>query len=329
MGSNALVEVEYGSRAWLRPTESAFPTVESLAQYEGVIRDMMTPIGGSDRACLFRGVSNTTYRLVPSIARRYVAASRPCWLTLDAIHSLETSATNEFIARAHLLLDQRSMPDPNVEDARSLHWWQHMQHYGAPTRLLDWTGSPYAALYFSVCDEPDADGAVWMINYLAVQSQMHDKYESAFALPKYIKQGRLIPLIASNRDSEWRAVWQGYVFMKRCVRPDERMVAQSGWYSCATTPECDHGEAIGAAIAEAGAAAHGVWAKRVIVPAERKPEILRDLFGMGISHATLFPGLLGFAQSLARWSMMLQPDDRSGYAFDHGLLRKSVKVDDE
>lgn len=329
MGKTGPVDVEYGSCAWVQPTETSFPTVESLADYHTVIHDVMTPVGGSDRACLFRGVSNTTYRLVPSIARQYHGPSRPKWLTLDVIHSIETSATNEFIARAHLLLDQRFMPDPTIADAKSLHWWQHMQHYGAPTRLLDWTGSPYAALYFSVCDEPESDGAVWMINYLAVQNEMHEKYESALVHPKYVKRGRLIPLISNTLDSEWRAIWDGYVFLKRCVRPDERMVAQSGWYSCATTPECDHGEAIGAAIAKAGPAAHGVWVKRVIVPAERKPEILRDLFGMGISHATLFPDLGGFAQSLARWGMMLQPDDRSTYAFDHGLVRKSVKVDDE
>jgi hypothetical protein len=55
---------------------------------------------------------------------------------------------------------------PGKED--DLEWLVLMQHYGVPTRLLDWTESILIALYFAVKDSPNEDGEIWTLYPLAL-----------------------------------------------------------------------------------------------------------------------------------------------------------------
>jgi hypothetical protein len=40
-----------------------------------------------------------------------------------------------------------------------------LRHYGVPTRLLDWSMSPYIAAYFAVCGNDAKDGEIWTFDY--------------------------------------------------------------------------------------------------------------------------------------------------------------------
>ena len=43
-------------------------------------------------------------------------------------------------------------------------WLFLAQHYGLPTRLLDWTENPLVALYFAVLEQEEAsDGCIWAL----------------------------------------------------------------------------------------------------------------------------------------------------------------------
>lgn len=106
----------------------------------------------SSRKWLFRGQSDARWDLLPSVHRGYSSQQ-------------ERYLTNEFRVRAR----SRYPACPSNDDYPG--WLALMQHYGLPTRLLDWTYSPLVAAFFSVHPdyaapqgEAGCDACVWVLS---------------------------------------------------------------------------------------------------------------------------------------------------------------------
>ncbi len=119
--------------------------VKNLGDYLSVLD---SPTSTPNDVFWYRGHSQYSYRLAPSALRYETIEERE-----RAISSLD-----EFRRMYTYKLEK-----PPADDDL-LRWNQLAQHYGLPTRLLDWTLNPLIALYFSCVSNPETDGIVYSFN---------------------------------------------------------------------------------------------------------------------------------------------------------------------
>lgn len=116
---------------------------------------------GEIESIWFRGHAQAHWGLTPKLYRD------------EYKDSDENEIRQEFQIRAQQLLQGGRLPSDKWE------WYFVMQHYGAPTRLLDWTDNALVALYFALHDptfgsyEPDTDAAVWVLNSWWLNRQLN------------------------------------------------------------------------------------------------------------------------------------------------------------
>jgi hypothetical protein len=176
-----------------------------------------------------------------------------------------------------------------------------LQHYGIPTRLLDFSMSPYVASFFAVIDSEE-DSSIYAINYFELLSStvhlFRLKYDDDSPEITKFKNGIGISddelfkeLVLSNKQRKFIEIVQPFFLF-------DRMIQQDGVFLCQGNINCSFEENLSANHEILQGLKDNNPYYKIKIKHEWKDEIIRDLQKMNISSASLFPGIEGYLKSL-------------------------------
>lgn len=213
----------------------------------------------------YRGHADASWKLLPGF---YRLASPPS----------ESSLLNRFRQNANFLL-QRENP------VSSFDWMFLMQHYGVPTRLLDWTESPLVALYFALDpnnpDTASADGALWLLRPHALNN--HANLREQNYIPAFEEED----FLGSYSPEKYEIGRDPGILPIAAIatRNNARIQAQMGAFTI------NHKKAV--PIEEVGDKAH---IKKYVIPSSAKKSLTKQLELLAVGRFQMFPELSSIGQ---------------------------------
>jgi hypothetical protein len=136
----------------------------------------------------FRGQSQAYGTLVPSFQRIFREKR-----SVGAAEIIERDLIKTFREHYAKLKDRtQDMPPAASIGGYDLRCLSVMQHYGVPTRLLDWTSDFWTAVYFASAGDPSKEAELWVYDRQIFQKQLDSRPE-LHSLLRPSEAGVLLP----------------------------------------------------------------------------------------------------------------------------------------
>jgi FRG domain len=265
--------------------------------------------------CIFRGVSSSTHLLVPSALRNNISGweefewvygcdnhqgqllweqslIRAFFQVADA-HGLQipedTQQLRRTVARiatydyvGQILSGKEQWPPDELLSLMGV-----AQHYGIPTRLLDWTRDPFVAAYFAASgvesghSGPDEKLAVWILNQSALNG-------------------------STSRQGEPRRRIDNLVIVGSPSALNQRLFAQQGLFTLYRPLEIEdefavHHVPLDDYLERPGWPTGSQLFWLVTLPKSMAPDLLRILIKLHYTPAKIYPGFQGVAEALRQY----------------------------
>ncbi len=268
------------------PTLLKIEAISTLKLFSNFIEQQL--IKSSDNILWFRGAGRKSYTLTPTLHRH------PNTTAPDKIIDLEKNIIDRF--------NQRSIPfllKPfNKQDDWEILFF--MQHYRIPTRLLDWTESPFVALYFALSSAAykiiskkrvySEDAAIWVLDPVLWNKEslkdysfdagilsIEDAFINSFKPRTMFGNIRDNPVCIYGTHNNSRIVSQRGVFTiaGKKIKPIESIYTEDNF-----PQDC---------------------LIKLVIPKSKIESLLISLISIGVTDSVVYPDLEGFAMELKRF----------------------------
>lgn len=203
-------------------------------------------------ATMYRGQADEAFQLVPSISRY-----RKMINGYDSMESLESHLLSEF--------EKYVFPIKDIRDNSQIEKLVFAQHYGLPTRLLDWSVNPLKALFFAVEDTQydSVDGEV-------ICFSPNEWYEGTKDIKEIDKLIAFYPELLNERVSAQDGCFTAFPLQSSSFEVNE--LSEENYPSDIEF----------------------MWG--ITIPASSKIGLRVELSHLGVNHRTIYPGLDGVAK---------------------------------
>ena len=242
--------------------------ISSISEYQTIVKIVIEE-WGLNNATLnpwFRGHSDSSFELVPKLYReKYLMGE------------FEREMLRDFKLNSTQYL--KLLPTDELE------WMFIMQHYGLPTRLLDWSESSLIALYFAVnATNNDTDGAVWVLNPWKLNNY---SFHNKTSVPVY-KDKILNHYVYNDNKHITRNGKAEKPIAIRPVRNSSRIIAQKGMFVLFGNQKNSITEITNS----------DSFLFKIEVNKCAKENIKKELYYSGITESVIFPDMNGLCSEL-------------------------------